>query len=431
MHKKSLIASAVVNFRDEETTTVKLNDFASDLPSERKFKDSGAMIAPCTIARTGIMQYRASECGTLFKDRDPNSIVKIATLEEDLFCKDSLESYRSAPITVNHPKEDVTIKNAKDLQKGNLDSVPFADGALLSGHIVINDEDTLKLIDEGTSQLSSGHSCTLVMADSNLEYDAYKTKIRANHIAIVESGRAGSARIADEALNVPTPTIEEIAEKHGKDVSVLKDALQKGIEVEKEHTTDVAKAEEIALDHLSESPEYYDELEEMEKDLKADLKDSEIKLKDMETILEDTNKELDATKAKLDDALNKVALSDEALKVAEAKISDAAIEELVTKRLAFVQEVATLTDMNITGLSDIEAKRAVVAELRDKDMSDKSVAYIECAYDIALEDCDNESPMTNLLRKQVKVEINDKAVEPKSKAQIARERAIARTQGNK
>ena len=366
--RKSLVASAVVRFSDE-ASTIQLNDFACDMPSERKFKDSGAMIAPCTIARTGIMQYRASECGALFADRDPNSIVKVATLEADLFCKDSIESYRSAPITIDHPDEDVSIDNSKDLQKGNLDGVPLADGNMLAGHIVINDAEALELIDTGVSQLSSGHTCTLVLADKGLEYDAYKTNIKANHIAIVESGRAGSAKIADEAITLSDAEIK--------------------------------------------------------------LADTEKKLVEAEAKVADSIKDLDVATAKLEAALDKVALSDKALADATAKFDDAAIDKLVTKRLAFVTEVATLSDMDVTGLSIIDAKRAVVAELRDKSMEDKSVAYVECAYDIALEDGDSESPMSNILRKQVQVAVTDTAVTAKSTSEMARERAIKRNQGNK
>jgi hypothetical protein len=37
--------------------------------------------------------------------------------------------------------------------------------------------------------------------------------------------------------------------------------LQKGIEVEMEHTDDSAKAKEIAIDHLTEDPKYYTKLD--------------------------------------------------------------------------------------------------------------------------------------------------------------------------
>lgn len=66
-------------------------------------------------------------------------------------------------------------------------------------------------------------------------------------------------------LNVRTPSLEELARKYKLDVSVLQKQLEKGIEVEKEHTTDDAVAREIALDHLGEVPDYYDKLEKVEK----------------------------------------------------------------------------------------------------------------------------------------------------------------------
>jgi hypothetical protein len=45
--------------------------------------------------------------------------------------------------------------------------------------------------------------------------------------------------------------------------------IQKGIETEQEHTDDPAIAREIALDHLTEDPRYYDKLEAMEEGLAA------------------------------------------------------------------------------------------------------------------------------------------------------------------
>ena len=64
---------------------------------------------------------------------------------------------------------------------------------------------------------------------------------------------------------VKTPTVGAIAHKHNATVKTIRQQLTKGIAVETEHTTDKAKAKEIALDHLSEYPDYYDRLEKVEK----------------------------------------------------------------------------------------------------------------------------------------------------------------------
>jgi hypothetical protein len=59
--------------------------------------------------------------------------------------------------------------------------------------------------------------------------------------------------------------ITDIANKHKVDIDDLAKELQDGIKVELEHTTDRKVAEEIALDHLFEDPNYYTKLATIEK----------------------------------------------------------------------------------------------------------------------------------------------------------------------
>lgn len=64
----------------------------------------------------------------------------------------------------------------------------------------------------------------------------------------------------ENKLDVPTPSISAIAKKHNVSTKAIVMQLRKGIKVEMEHTTDRAIAKEIALDHISETPDYYDRL---------------------------------------------------------------------------------------------------------------------------------------------------------------------------
>ena len=59
-------------------------------------------------------------------------------------------------------------------------------------------------------------------------------------------------------------TITDLAKKHNVSIEVIKKQLNKGIKAEMEHTDDPKIATEIAMDHIFESHEYYDKLEEME-----------------------------------------------------------------------------------------------------------------------------------------------------------------------
>jgi hypothetical protein len=56
-------------------------------------------------------------------------------------------------------------------------------------------------------------------------------------------------------------SVKDIASKHGVPVGDIEAQLEKGRKVEMEHTDDPAVATEIAKDHLTEDPAYYDKLE--------------------------------------------------------------------------------------------------------------------------------------------------------------------------
>jgi hypothetical protein len=65
-------------------------------------------------------------------------------------------------------------------------------------------------------------------------------------------------------------SIEDIAKKFNTSVDKIKAQIQKGVKVEMEHTSDKEKASEIATDHVSEFPDYYDRLDKMEGKAKKD-----------------------------------------------------------------------------------------------------------------------------------------------------------------
>ena len=313
-----------VVFRDSASVEgeVCFND-RLELPTERIFKDSGQMIAPCTIARIGVMLYKAKECGSLFNDRDPNSIVRIATFPEDLFDSASLESYRSSPITLGHPEDDVNTENAKELVKGVLEGVPLADAKneRLQSTLVLNDADAIAHVKAGESDLSSGHKAVLVLNDAaNPDmtfggWDAKKTSINNNHVAIVKRGRAGSARIADEE------SVDEVKEE----VKVL----------------DAAEVQ-VLLDAAK------DENENLKKDIQT------------------LNDGLDSLKQQLADAM-----------------SEDRINALVKAKLDFVKGAIELTDgdIDITQPED-ENKRSILEAAFSKSFKDKDDAYINIRYSI-------------------------------------------------
>ena len=364
-----------------------------NIPTQRKFKDSGQMIAPCSIARTGVMSYLAKECGEAFKDRDPMSIVKIATLAEDLFCKDSIESYRSAPITVGHPEDDVNTENSKDLVKGMLEGLPLRDGELLSATLVLNDADAISITKQSDSQLSSGHTARLVLCDAAVTgYDAKKTHIRCNHVAIVPRGRAGAeVRIADADAVAEEGFVEPVFDAEGNEVKPVEvPAAVVPAAVVEPVAAEVVEPVAVALG--------------------------------------------DAAALAIEVAQLTVKLEDAQAEIKTLKLID--IDTLVQERLELVSNVLKLADgIVVTGKSAMELKREVVAKCRDADMTGKSDAYIEARYEVLLEDAAAgkptpvESDMTKALRTAALVKsttLKDKELSP---AELSRQKMILRNQG--
>lgn len=66
-------------------------------------------------------------------------------------------------------------------------------------------------------------------------------------------------------------SIEDIAKKHDVSVEDIKTQIKMGKKIELEHVDDEDLAEEIAMDHLEEIPDYYTRLKKMEKEAKKEL----------------------------------------------------------------------------------------------------------------------------------------------------------------
>ena len=58
--------------------------------------------------------------------------------------------------------------------------------------------------------------------------------------------------------------IEDIVDLHDSSYNYIVSQLIKGIEIEKEHSSDENIAKKIAMDHLVEDPDYYKKLEKIE-----------------------------------------------------------------------------------------------------------------------------------------------------------------------
>ena len=94
------------------------------------------------------------------------------------------------------------------------------------------------------------------MEEQHREKGRFKPTIPHN----VPSVLTATPKKVNEDFGKPTPSVEEVAKKHGVSVDEINKQLEMGVKVEKEHTDSAKMAREIALDHLNEKPNYYSKL---------------------------------------------------------------------------------------------------------------------------------------------------------------------------
>lgn len=227
------------------------------------------------IARSGVQDYRGREIGM-----ETDEVIQVNRPEEEVFSAAAMASFEGKPVTDDHPSEMVTPDNVALYEKGHAQNVrrgtgEFADYLVADLHI--HDAELIKQIREGKRQISCGYECEYVETDSGIQ----QTKIRGNHVAVVDEGRAGAkAAIMDSIKKQPEKA--ERNKRMSKKSTLLKlfgiaasgktedevaqlaldtaDALEEQAEVKAEESTDAepeltaqeqAKVEEKVEDEIS------------------------------------------------------------------------------------------------------------------------------------------------------------------------------------
>jgi hypothetical protein len=368
--------------------------------------DAGQMHVPCKFARTGSQLYTAAQLGLV--DRDANEVVSIFRDEADVFDEASMDSFRSAPVTLGHPVVDgeaisVSAENAKELQVGMLEGMPVRDEDTLGGTLILTTQEAIDALEDGTQELSAGYTCDIEMNDDG---EFFQRNIRANHIAIVAKGRAGSScRISDEALEL-TATDAEVVDEEVAVEEVIAEAV---VEVAVEETEEVAveAVEEVAVEETVEEAVAAEVVEAVESIVAAD----EVAVVDHSVELADANLLIDSLKVELADAL-------------------ANLEANVVARSNAIENARLISDLRVESILDksVEQIERMVVEdqMPEKDLSEKSSDYVSAMFEILIDASKGETPMGKLLGLQNIADATPVA-KPVNKVAQARQNAIARS----
>ena len=141
------------------------------------------------VARTGSQNYLPSELGI----PEPDSrLIPVHRPEEEVFSEACIASFEGMPVTDDHPRspDGVTSENIRYLQKGhamNIRRGAGEDSDLLLADLIITDPVLVEEILSGKREISCGYTYSLREENGNF----VQREIRGNHVAVVDSGRAG------------------------------------------------------------------------------------------------------------------------------------------------------------------------------------------------------------------------------------------------
>lgn len=316
-----------------------------------RFDENGFLVDTPVVARVGVQSYFLPD-GSERREFRPAS---------EVFKPDSLASYQGKPITLGHVF--VNVDNAKQVVVGSVSGSAVRQDSNVVVPLTVYDKESIEKAKSGVAgELSVGYSTVDVETpgwgsnetgeykldgeyDSQddipsdwVRFDALQTNIIVNHVAMVYKGRAGVAKLNMDSQqeNPYTDDVKSNIEEKDMTVKIKIDSAE--VEVSKDVADHIAK-----LDSAIEAQ-------------KAKV----------DTIEADR----DALKAKVDGIPAEIEAA-----VKAAKADAEALASLVT--------VATEAGVKADGLDAKGIKVAYVKEVSGLDVSEKSDAYIDAAFDIA------------------------------------------------
>lgn len=354
-------------------------------------RDDGYLVADARVARTGIQNYAGYEVG-----KPDMAIVRVYRPDAEVFSRDTMASFAHRPVTNDHPDVPVTADNWKEHAVGNTADEVARDGHLLRIPLMVSDATAIKDIEDGKRELSAGYSCELDWTSGRTAdgkaYDAIQKNIRANHVAIVDRGRAGSeVRIGDGAKvwgAAPLPSTTD------KETITMSDALRT-----------------VVVDGLS--VQTTDQGATAINKLLKDLESSAAKLVDAGT----AHKQAIAAK---DEEIG--TLKADLKKAQDAAPKPADLDKLVADRVALVTSAKAIHgDVKTDGVTDADIRKAVVtAKLGDEMVKDASEPEISGMFKALAKDAKPTDPVRDALKAQDRT-IND----ANDNGQVAYEQRLA------
>ena len=211
------------------------------------------------VARTGSQEYLSEELGLTAR----SDLIPVFRPESEVFAPETLASFEGMPVTNDHPPEGVDVSNIRALQKGHAHNIRRGSGEeadLLLADLIITDPVLIDLILSGKREISCGY--TYELCNENGRY--IQRKIRGNHVAVVDAGRAGS-RVSikdhkpdetERSKTIMKKSLSKILARMAKDgdIETVAEIIEEMIEPEAAVPENAAAEVAEAVEEVAEEP---------------------------------------------------------------------------------------------------------------------------------------------------------------------------------
>jgi len=226
-------------------------------PNREITKEGFTLFRNVSISRTGWQVYGPNE-GTGIEP-GPDGLVHIFRSPEEVFRTETLDSCNGKSLVIQHPDDDVTPYNWRDLTHGFMVNARRGTGDQKDesvADVFVTTPEALAEIDSGMREVSLGYDADYFQTGPG---KGEQRSLYINHVALVEAGRCGSrCAVKDHANARPDAESKEIcmskiwdavlAALPTKDEATIKAAVLKARDAEEEAEEKKKKEEAEAKD---------------------------------------------------------------------------------------------------------------------------------------------------------------------------------------
>lgn len=209
----------------------------------------GRLRADAWLTRTGVFEY-VEPGGKVRREYRP---------PDEVFHPESLAAYEGLIVTDEHPPEPITLQNAARYRRGQTGEIARRDGDHVAAALYVDDPGLISAMERPhrpKRDLSVGYNIqydeTPGVTPDGQRYDAVQRNIRPNHVAVVEKGRAGTARVRLDSAHNGRPfevayqkelPVKNNTNDNGATTQALADALARGTQLQADLAKERARAD--------------------------------------------------------------------------------------------------------------------------------------------------------------------------------------------